>query len=447
MEQYNLDKEPSFFNSWKFIAFFIFVVFFQPTNVALYAFRFSDLLLFLALLFQVKNENQKTTNFKEYKSLFNLGIFMGSIAFISTLFEYLYLAAPIKSQIFAHFYRWFRFTLILLVVINIPMNKKDYEKLIRFFVIMLLIYLPFVFFEFYDLFNVKYFIVGTYLPILGGGVNASEEYIYSFEREMFTYRAVAFTGNANMSAILYAMVANILFANVMYSQKFKTVLFSLFFMFASLTAILSAFGSRTSTIVFVFNTLIFLYINQKDKAKVALKGIGIFISAIILFIILLSADLIQGRIITTVEEYDDSKSVAAVAGRDEFWQSRIEDFITFGNPASIFVGLGYTKLIEDFADNGFLGTFLNLGLIGLYLHLGFIFLILKQFKNVKKVSTQYTHPLLIFLILVSSIYFETTADPLENFKYAQFYVLMAVLLYKSLNEMGVLEREEAYGFR
>ncbi|NCA20726.1 MAG: hypothetical protein EBS86_06265 [Crocinitomicaceae bacterium] len=31
------------------------------------------------------------------------------------------------------------------------------------------------------------------------------------------------------------------------------------------------------------------------------------------------------------------------------------------------------KLIEDFADNGFLGTFLNLGLIGLYLHLGFIF--------------------------------------------------------------------------
>jgi len=282
---------------------------------------------------------------------------------------------------------------------------------------------------------------------LNGGVNASEEYIYSFEREMFTYRAVAFTGNANMSAILYAMVANILFANVMYSQKFKTVLFSLFFMFASLTAILSAFGSRTSIIVFVFNTLIFLYINQKDKAKVALKGIGIFISAIILFIILLSADLIQGRIITTVEEYDESKSVAAVAGRDEFWQSRIDDFITFGNPASIFVGLGYTKLIEDFADNGFLGTFINLGLVGLYLHLGFIFLILKQFKNVKKVSTQYTHPLLIFLILVSSIYFETTADPLENFKYAQFYVLMAVLLYKSLNEMGVLEREEAYGFR
>jgi len=447
MEQYNLGKEPSFFNSWKFIAFFIFVVFFQPTNIALYAFRFSDLLLFLALLFQVKNENPQTTNFKEYKTLFNLGIAMGSIAFISTFFEYLYLAAPIKSQIFAHFYRWFRFTLILLVVINIPIGKKDYEKLIRFFVVMLLIYLPFVYFEFYDLFNVKYFIVNTYLPVLGGGVIASDEYIYSFEREVFTYRAVGFTGNANMSAILYAMASSILFANIMYTKKLMSTIFNLIFLFGSLTAIFIVFGSRTAIVVFVFNTLLFLYLNQKDKTAVTLKGASIMIASVILFIILLSADLIQGRIISTVEEYDDTKSVAAVAGRDEFWQSRIDDFIKFGNPASIFIGLGYTKIIEDFADNGFLGTFLNLGIVGLYFHLSFIFIILKQYKNVKMVSKFVTHPLIFFMILTSSIYFESTADPLENFKYAQFYVLMAVLLYKSLNEMGVLEREEAYGFR
>jgi len=413
----------------------------------LYAFRFSDLLLFLALLFQVKNENPQTTNFKEYKTLFNLGIAMGSIAFISTFFEYLYLAAPIKSQIFAHFYRWFRFTLILLVVINIPISKKDYEKLIRFFVVMLLIYLPFVYFEFYDLFNVKYFIVSTYLPVLGGGVIASDEYIYSFEREVFTYRAVGFTGNANMSAILYAMASSILFANIMYTKKLMSTIFNLIFLFGSLTAIFIVFGSRTAIVVFVFNTLLFLYLNQKDKTAVTLKGASIMIASVILFIILLSADLIQGRIISTVEEYDESKSVAAVVGRDEFWQSRIDDFIKFGNPASIFIGLGYTKIIEDFADNGFLGTFLNLGIVGLYFHLSFIFIILKQYKNVKMVSKFVTHPLIFFMILTSSIYFESTADPLENFKYAQFYVLMAVLLYKSLNEMGVLEREEAYGFR
>ena len=219
MEQHNFsDKGPSFYNTWKFLAFFIFVVFFQPTNVALYAFRFSDLLLFLALLFQAKNNLPNLTNYKEYKTLYYLGIIMGGIAFISTLFEYLYLAAPIKPQIFAHFYRWFRFTLILLVVNNITFKKEDYEKFIRFFVIMLIIYLPFVYFEFYDLFNVKYFIVSTYLPVLGGGVVASDEYIYSFEREVFTYRAVGFTGNANMSAILYAMASSILFANIMYTK-------------------------------------------------------------------------------------------------------------------------------------------------------------------------------------------------------------------------------------
>ncbi len=446
MEQHSLaDKGPSFYNTWKFIAFFIFVVFFQPTNVALYAFRFSDLLLFLALMFQAKSSLRSITNYKEYKVLYNLGIAMGSIAFISTLFEYLYLAVPIKPQIFAHFYRWYRFTLILMVVTNIKMEKEDYEKLIRFFVIMLMVYLPFVYFEFYDLFNVKYFIVNTYLPVLGGGVVASDEYIYSFEREVYTYRAVGFTGNANMSAILYAMAGSILFTNVMYSKKLIKTLISLVFLFGSLTAILTVFGSRTSIVVFVFNTLLFLYLNQKDKTAINVKGISIIVATVFLFLILLSADLIQGRIISTVEEYDDTKSVAAVAGRDEFWQSRIDDFVKYANPASIFVGLGYTKVIEDFADNGFLGTFLNLGLVGLYFHLGFIFIILKQYKPVKIVSKWVTHPLIFFMILTSSIYFESTADPLENFKYAQFYVLMAVLLFKSLNELGVLEKEVKYG--
>ncbi len=446
MEQHKLaETELSFYNTWKFIAFFIFVVFFQPTNVAFYAFRFSDLLLFLALMFQAKTQLRDTTNFKEYKVLYNLGIAMGSIAFISTLFEYLYLAAPIKPQIFAHFYRWFRFTLILMVVNNITMTKEDYEKLIRFFVIMLIVYLPFVYFEFYDLFNVKYFIVNTYLPVLGGGIVASDEYIYSFEREVFTYRAVGFTGNANMSAILYAMVSSILFANIMYSKKLMTTIFSLVFLFGSLISIFTVFGSRTAIVVFVFNTLLFLYLNQKDKTKVTFKGISIIVATVFLFVFLLAADLIQGRIISTVEEYDDTKSVTAVAGRDEFWQSRIDDFVKYANPASIFVGLGYTKIIEDFADNGFLGTFLNLGLIGLYFHLGFIFIILKQFRHVKVVSKWVTHPLIFFMILTSSIYFESTADPLENFKYAQFYVLMAVLLFKSLNELGVLEKEVKYG--
>lgn len=446
MEQNNLtEKGPSFYNTWKFIAFFILVVFFQPTNVAFYAFRFSDLLLFMALLFQAKNLDPNLTNYKEYKQLYNLGIAFGSIAFISTLFEYLYLAAPIKPQIFAHFYRWFRFTIILLVVNNISLSKLDYEKLIRFFVVMLMIYLPFTFFEFYDLFNVKYFIVNTYLPILGDGVVASEEYIYSFEREVFTYRAVGFTGNANMSGIMYAMASSILFINIMYSKKMVNSITSLVFLLASLSSILTVFGSRTSIIVFVLNTILFLFLNQKNKIAVNVKGISIIVAAIGLFVILLSADLIQGRIISTVEEYDDSKSVAEVAGRDEFWQSRIDDYFKYGNPASLLIGLGYTKIIEDFADNGFLGTFLNMGILGLYFHLGFIFMVLKQYKLVRKVSINFTHPLIFFLILVSSIYFESTADPLENFKYAQFYVLIAVLLFKSLNDLGMLEREVKYG--
>jgi O-antigen ligase len=308
--------------------------------------------------------------------------------------------------------------------------------------------LPISFFEFYDLYNFKVIIAGLYFPSFSGDLGGKEfnigadQYISAFENEAFTYRALGFTGNANMTAIFYSICASIITVFLLNTKRWINIIFFSAILLACLALILTVFGSRTATLIVIINFILFALLNRKNRLQINTRILSIVFLIVTLISILLANDLIQDRVIGTIDEYAVSQDLVQTSGRSDFWDERFEDYYKYSNPVSLFIGLGYTKLFEDFADNGLLSSFMNRGLIGFTFHVIFILLILFQFRKVSRLTYYTYYPLIFYAILACCIFFEGTGDPSEHYKFGQFYFLFACLLFKSINDQKLLNKNQ-----
>lgn len=126
------------------------------------------------------------------------------------------------------------------------------------------------------------------------------------------------------------------------------------------------------------------------------------------------------------------KGFGEITGRSELWNNRIKTFSKHGNPISIIFGLGYTKIYEDYSDDGFLGSFINNGISGLLLKLYLFYLvIILGIKNGIYLFRRNNNYIIISLVLIVTIFLmsEITMDTVERLKLGQlFYLFISLLL-------------------
>lgn len=441
---YNLNKI-NFSNSWKSLAVFLILVLFQPHNITFFAIRFSDVYLWILLYFQIKDNTDFKKTLGEYSFIIYFGWIMGAIAVIATSLEFLYLDKPFNPSSLFSIYRWCRLSLIFWFISNIKLQEDDFTKILGLFNILLLFFVPLSLMEYFDILGVRDIIGKIYYPTFSGKVGdvyvekSAADYVGMFDQEDFQYRAMGFAGNPNASSIFYTMTGSIAIVNIFLSKKTKDLVFSITMLIASIIPILISFGSRTSLMGIFFNGILVIALSGKLKRK-TFRVVTIVLIFNIVISYLISADVIQGRIFNTIDDYNKNQDVLKTTGRDDLWSERLSTFIIMGHPLAPFIGMGYTKFIDDFADNGFLSSLTNRGAIGLVIHIILYVYVIRRIRNIKKFSILSTVPLKLLVALTSLMIFETSADMLEDYRVGQVFFIFLGIFYKSITDVKYYER-------
>lgn len=437
-----VNKAVPFTNSWKMVAIMLLLVTFQPNGLTLFSLRISDFFMFYILLFQKTENKFFKNNLKEYNFIRFFGITMGIVALIATLLENSIFESTINFKGLAQTYRWFKYTMIFIIISNVKFTTKNYESIIRYYVIALLAFTPIIYAEFYDFYNARSIVGAVYYSSFSGKLGNTyyqrdiNDYVYEFDNEdtSRTYRAIGFAGNTNAVAIFYALGSCLLVPLILFSKRSFQVYISIGIYFLFISTILIAFGSRTA-IVAVLNGLIvglLYFVSKRNDFK------RIFFFTIIIygvFMFLNSRDLIQERIFETIDDYNKTGGdIFKTSGRDGLWEERINNFNRYGHSLAAVVGMGYTPWLENYADNGYLSSFLNRGIIGAVYHIAFFILILIKFRLVNKYLKISLVPISLFLALLSLIYFEFSAEMIEDIRIGQVFFVLVSLFLKSLKD-------------
>ena len=434
-----------FFISYKALEIFIFIVIFQPKDWTFLAVRPSDLWLIFCLFQQDYNGYSQILSFKGRNFILYYGLIMGIIAIVGTTAQTFYDSRPFQLVFFFHIYRFFRFVLIFKLIENVVLYNGliKIENFFKAYLIIGSIIVILSFFEFYAIQPYQKILINLYyqLPLY-----TISDYIIKVER------LSGILGNSNATAVLLTtlMMHPIIFLFTPNNNLFKKILYSAF-IFVSLFIILTMSGSRTAVLSVIAAVIIFVLSSQ---SRIRMILLPIFITFFLFYI----SYSIYGKYLPNIEYQERILNVfmaknsegnkinssvnglEKITGRSELWNNRIKTFSEHGNPTSLFWGLGYTKIYEDYSDDGFLSSFINNGISGLFLKLYLFYLIfILGVKNGIYLFRKNNIYMVIPLVLIVTIFLmsEITMDIMENYKLGQVFYLFTSLLI--LNNIKVKE--------
>jgi len=261
-----------------------------------------------------------------------------------------------------------------------------------------------------------------------------EEYLINVDR------LAGVMGNPNITAMLLVTTLTypLLRIGIGGSILIKRILYSIYIL-ATIYVLLVLTGSRTSIFILLIVFSFILIATSRQLKEVLLYLILTLImtgTGLYLYQRFKSNIEVQGRITESVQGKNfqfSAKGIAEWTGRDEMWQDRLNTFNREGNQLAILLGLGYTKVYEDYADNGLLTTFINDGLTGLILKL-FLFYFFIKYGFFRSIG-YYIHfkidyfNLAFMLSALSLLLMESTIEITQHYKLGQlFYFFLSITM-------------------
>jgi hypothetical protein len=421
------------YSSWIGLITFVILLVFQPTRLTFYALRPADGWLIICLFFQIINGKNYILPFHHRFYVTYYGLFIGILAIIATIIQAFHSNISLEFSFLFNFYRFFRFLLILKFAENILKNfsGNDARKFWRAYTFIGVICLVFSFLEFYNIEPFKLIFTNLYFQSSDAELDS---YLVQIER------LAGLMGNPNTTALF--IVTTMIYPLIRLVSKNVSFLVRGFYFSFVLTAVfvlLVMTGSRSSifTIAIIFAFILYSKLHKLEEL-VLVAALTLLLTAVGYFLYsqFKSDIIIQDRVTETIrgENFEFSlKGIAVWSGRYNIWQYRFRTFNLEGNDLAILIGLGYTKPNEDYADNGFVSTFINNGTAGLILKiLLFYFFItsgfLKALRNFQenKIDSPY---LVIALCAFALLIWELTADLTDHFKLGQlFYLFLSMIM-------------------
>jgi hypothetical protein len=429
------------FNSWLSLVIFMALVIFVPYRVSFFTFKYSDFWLVMCLFYQYYNGWSAFIPFNGRNFLKNFGLVMGITAVIGTMMQALKDGTPVSLDFLSHFYRFIRYLLIFKFVENILMAAKPVEipKILNGYTLIGSVVLLFSFIEYNHIQPFSTTILSWY---------------YIYEPEMLSEyllqinRLSGIMGNPNATAIfITTTLIYPVFSLIKKPENLHTKIFFIIYILLGAYVIVVMTASRSSIIFLTFIVIYSIFISFSSLYMAVRNILMIAISILVLLFVLntYQVNIEFSDRVKYLAEGKDSRGkktgMLELTGRDKLWQDRIETFKTNADTFTLFFGMGYTKKYSDYADNGLLGSFLNLGFIGFIFRLLLYVITIKllfnySFKIFK--GTRSVNALILSLVSFIFLAWELTADTVEHIKIGQLFFLFIsagfVLVSKKMNE-------------
>lgn len=411
------------FSSWFSISVLIALILFIPYKVSILTFKPYDFWIFFLLVY---NSN------KILIPRGNLAKILLIISFLSVISTYLQASKDslyFDLVFFSHFYRYFRLILILAIVKTLVRDSYSITKVVNSFYLLGFVTILISIIQIINIAPLANFFNNLYVD---------EEITSSLVGYGLLERFGGIMGNPNSMAILLSSFGGVAIAKITYLRnRIFSKVFSISYFISIFIIVVIFTSSRTSVIVLLIMLSIWLYIVKLKKS--------------IYFVTLLLIPLI---FISSKENFDDYENlnrvyflfenktsegneadIVELTGRENLWQDRIDVFFKKGHDLSLFVGMGFTKLYYDYADNGLLSFFINLGIIGLLLKILFYVIILKLIYYFFKSNTDYIK-LSTGLIITALFLFEFSAETIDHIKIGPLFILFLQLGFQ-INEKSI----------
>jgi len=438
-------KSAPFYCNWIAIAVFVLLLVFQPHRMAFYALRPSDGWLIICLALQYLNGYFGEITFRKKFLIKNFGLFMGVIAIIATIVQSSYAKISLDDSFIFNFYRFLRFLLIFKLIENtiIVSGNIVVRKLAETLTFTGIIVLIFSFLEFYGIQPFKSIIMSLYYA-------RPESELESYLQEVD--RLAGVMGNPNTTALLLLTtmiypISQLKNRNVKLTGKIVFGLFTI----TGAYVLFTMTGSRSSIITLVIIVIIFIAATSRTLKEL--------LQAIVLLAFLATAGffvnkqfnnniVVQERITDSFRKSNFELSLKGFAiwtGRYELWNYRFRTFHNEGNQLAPIMGLGYTVPDQDYADNGFISTYLNNGIAGLLLKLLlYYFFLAYGFRGTLLKYRIYEIDmcnLVISLMAFSLFLWELTADLTDHFRLGQlFYLLLSLTMIQTSRQFKPMLR-------
>lgn len=436
MNEISKGKLKPFYIDWIAAAVFVLLLVFQPHQMAFYALRPSDSWLILCIILQYFNGYFNAISFKKRFLIEYFGLFIGLIAIVATMIQASYAKITLDDSFIFNFYRFFRFLLIFKFIENIVFisGNNAIKKLLETLTITGIIVVVLSFLEFYGVEPFKTIIMSFYYA---RPESELESYLLEVDR------LAGVMGNPNTTALL--LLVSMIYPLAQLKNKkasFSRKIILIAFLIAGTYVLLIMTGSRSSIITLVFIVVLFIIVTAKNLKETLISFVlMVFLAATGLFINKqFNQDSFAHERIT--DSFRNSnfeftiKGFAVWTGRYDLWNHRFRTFHNEGNQLALLFGLGYTVPDQDYADNGFVSTFINNGIIGLVLKFSlyylFIFFGCRETVRNFRLNKVGMINLVISLMAFALLMWEMTADLTDHYKLGQlFYLLLSITMIQT----------------
>ena len=119
----------TFYNSWFSLIVFVGLIIFVPYKVSYFSFKASDVWLWMCLALQYLHGYYLKADFRNRLFIKTLGLWMGVIAILGTLFQAWHDGTRFEPEFISEFYRFFRYFLIFKLVENVVVNSTLWDPL------------------------------------------------------------------------------------------------------------------------------------------------------------------------------------------------------------------------------------------------------------------------------------------------------------------------------
>lgn len=429
----NLIRVP-FYSSWIGLIVFVILIIFQPSRMTFYAIRPADVWLLFCLILQYLNGYNTVLPFQNRFPVKYYGLFVGILAIVATLVQAAYSNTPLEVSFIFVFYRFIRFLLIFKFAENIlkGFSSEDARKFWRVYTYMGVFTILLSFLEFYSIEPFKHIIMNLYYERPDAEL---DEYLIQVDR------LAGLMGNPNTTALLILTTLIYPFIRLISKKvSFITRIFYTGYILSAVFVLLVMTGSRSSifTLALLFAVVIFSKLHKLEELLlVVVLTLLLTVTGFLLYNQFKSEIIIQDRVTGTMQGESFEFSLTGIAkwsGRYDLWQHRFNTFKLEGNQLAVLIGIGYTTSNEDYADNGFISTFLNNGIIGLLfkLLLFYIFVtkgLLRAIRHFRR--NEIDTPYMVFaLSAFALLLWEMTADLTDHYKLGQlFFLFLSITLF------------------
>jgi hypothetical protein len=420
-------KKNPFYNSWISLTVFVALIIFTPYKISFLSFKVSDFWLGLCLVLQHINGFNRKLDVRNRGFLKNFGLWMGLIALAGTVFQALQDDTPLNPIFLSEFYRFFRYFLIFKFVENIVARSSDRDliKYLSFYTVLGAITIVFAFLEFYSAGVFQKMILNFYYVVPD---QTFDEYIKEFGR------LLGVMGNSNTTAIyLTSTIVFPVFSLVIRRTHMLNKLLFVLYVLLALYVVIFLTSSRTSIVISMF-LLVFLIVLSFSQVRIFFRFLFVMTLSVAVgmyFFIQYNSDVVVADRVAYFFEgrstQGEKVGLIESMGRNELWKSRYTTFVNHAHPFAILTGMGYTKVYEDYSDNGMLSAFFNGGLLSLSLRLILYFItirygLLAAFSRYWRANNQ-TLGLILATVSIVFLSWEFTADCIEHVKIGQIFYL------------------------